>query len=449
MASKSYTNSIIVKMVELSGREGKCLAAKIASIDPGSLAEEAGLMPGDVIESINGIEIYDYLDFMYASCQEEVEISLKDRTVLLENEDYMPLGIGFSTLLIDEPKACHNKCIFCFIDQLPPHMRETCYFKDDDYRLSFLQGNYVSMTNMKQEDVDRILAYNIPRINISVHTTNPELRQKMLHNKRAGEVLGYLKQFADGGLNINAQIVLCPGWNDGKELDRTLEDLGNLDYAVESISVVPVGLSKYREKLESLTGFTPETASAVIDQVEKWQEKFLKSHGTRLVYLGDEFYIMAKRKLPDYDNYEGFPQIENGVGLCASLSYEFSEALKNEKSLRPAIRKTVPTGKISYELIKRLVEQLEGDMIEVVPIENRFFGEKITVTGLLCGGDVIEQLEGKDLGEELLISSAMLRHEETVFLDDVTVEELEKTLNIKVRIVANDGYEFLDALLEK
>lgn len=425
------------------------MAAKIASVDSGSLAEEAGLMPGDVIESINGIEILDYLDFMFASCQEEVEISLKDRTIFIENEDYMPLGIGFETLLIDEPKACHNKCIFCFIDQLPSNMRETCYFKDDDYRLSFLQGNYVSMTNMKQEDVDRILRYNIPRINISVHTTNPDLRQKMLHNKRAGEVLDYLKQFADGGLNINAQIVLCPGWNDGKELDRTIEDLGNLGDAVESISVVPVGLSKHREKLEPLTGFTPETAGTVIDQVERWQNKFLESHGTRLIYLGDEFYIMAKRDLPDYDAYEGFPQIENGVGLCASLSYEFNEALKDEKNLHPAIRKTIPTGKISYEIIKGLVEQLEGNMIEVIPIENRFFGEKITVTGLLCGGDLIEQLQGKDLGEELLISSAMLRHDETVFLDDVTVEDVEKALGIKVRVVANDGYEFLDALLGK
>ncbi len=425
------------------------MAAKIASIDPGSLAEKAGLMAGDLIESINGIEICDYLDFMFASCQENVEITLADRTVSIENEDYMPLGIGFSTLLIDEPKACHNRCVFCFIDQLPPNMRETCYFKDDDYRLSFLQGNYVTLTNMKQEDVDRILAYNIPRINVSVHTTNRSLREKMLHNKRAGEVLSYLKQFVDGGLNLNAQIVLCPGWNDGEELDKTIQDLGNLGSAVESVSVVPVGLSKYREKLEPLTGFTPESAATVIDQVEAWQERFLESHGTRLVYLGDEFYIMANRPLPDYDAYEGFPQIENGVGLCASLTYEFGEAIKDAKNLRPPMPKTMATGKISYGMIKNMTEQLEGDLIQVIPIENRFFGEKITVTGLLCGGDLMDQLKGKDLGEELLLSSSMLRHDERVFLDDVTIEDIEKALDIKVRIVPNDGYELLDAFLAK
>ncbi len=308
------------------------MAIKIASVDALSPADLAGIKAGDTLVAINGVEIQDYLDYMFASCQEEAEVQLSDRTVWIDNEDFMPLGIGFDSLLIDEPRSCHNRCVFCFIDQLPKGMRKTCYFKDDDYRLSFLQGNYVSMTNMQEEDVKRILRYHLPRINVSVHTTNPELRQKMLHNKRAGEVLAYLKQFADGGLNLNAQIVLCPGFNDGAELDRTLKDLGELGDSVESISVVPVGLSDHRQGLGLLQGFEKESAKVVIAQVEKWQERFLETHGTRLVYLGDEFYLMAELPLPVYEEYEDFPQIENGVGLCASLKYEFYEALRSEKN---------------------------------------------------------------------------------------------------------------------
>ena len=424
------------------------MSARILSVDAGSLAEKAGLKAGDFIIEINGIEIIDYLDFMYASCQEEVEITLQNRVVSIINEDYMPLGITFESLLIDEPHSCHNKCMFCFIDQLPENMRESCYFKDDDYRLSFLQGNYVTMTNMKDRDVERILEYNIPRINISVHTTNPELRVKMLHNKRAGEVLSYLKRFSDGGLNINAQIVLCPGINDGKELDRTLGDLGNLGDSVESISVVPVGLSAHREGLEHLEGFDKISAMEVIEQVEGWQERFLETHNTRLVYLGDEFYIMAGKEIPDYDDYEGFPQIENGVGLCASLKYEFNEALGNIKNKEPMAKKTIAVGKIAYEFVKELVAGLDGNKVQVVPIVNNFFGESITVTGLITGGDLINQLKGKDLGDKLLISSSMLRHDEDVFLDDKTVANVERELNVKVVVVPNDGYAMLGALLD-
>ncbi len=423
------------------------MAARIAGIDPGSLAEQAGLKVGDIIRRINGIEIIDYLDFMYASCQEEIEIALEDRTVRIENEDFLPLGIQFPSLLIDEPKSCHNRCVFCFIDQLPPNMRESCYFKDDDFRLSFLQGNYVSMTNMQGSDVERILKYNLPRINVSVHTTNPELRVKMLHNKRAGEVLSYLQRFVDGGLNLNAQIVLCPGWNDGVELDRTLSDLGALGGSLESISVVPVGLSKHREKLEPLIGFDKESSRAVIEQVTHWQEKFLKSHGTRLVYLSDEFYIMAEMPMPDFDDYEGFPQIENGVGLCASLEQEFRDALDGCRKRKPRKSKTVVTGMISYEFMKKLVAELDGDKVQVSPIVNHYFGEKITVTGLITGGDLIDQLKGKDLGKQIILSSSMLRHGETVFLDDVTVKDVEQELDVKAVVVPNDGYALLDALL--
>lgn len=425
------------------------MPAKIAEIIPDSPADYAGLEAGDVIAHINGIEITDYLDYMYASCAEELDVVLVtgERTKII-NEDYLPLGIEFESMLIDRPRACHNRCVFCFIDQLPKGMRKTCYFKDDDYRLSFLQGNYVSMTNMKDEDVERILRYHIPRINISVHTTNPELRQKMLQNKNAGKVLSYLHRFAEGGLNMNGQIVLCPGYNDGAELDRTIGDLGALSYSMESLSIVPVGLSDHREGLTALRRFDKTTAGTVIAQVERWQEKFLKEIGRRFVYLGDEFYIMAKQPLPSYEAYDGFPQIENGVGLCTSMLYEYQEALKMAKSRLPRRQKTIATGKIAFEMMRDVVRFLEGDKISVVPITNHFFGEDITVTGLITGGDLIQQLKDQPLGEELLISSSMLRHGEDVFLDNTTCADVAQALQIRVRAVENDGFSLLEALLD-
>ena len=423
------------------------MAAKVASVVPESLAEVAGIKSGDILTHINGIEIKDYLDYMYASCNEDLTLLVNDKEIKITNEDYEPLGICFDTLLIDEPKSCHNKCVFCFIDQLPKGMRESCYFKDDDYRLSFLQGNYVTMTNMKDEDVDRILNYNLPRINISVHTTNPDLRCKMLSNKNAGKINEYLTKLAEGGLNINAQIVLCPGYNDKEELDRTLSDIEKIAYGVESLSVVPVGLSDHREGLAHIDPFTKELANEVLDQIEKWQKKFKEEYGINLVYAADEFYITAEREFPPYDEYEGFPQIENGVGLCASLIDEFESALKRKKKLKPKHKKTVVTGYCSYKVICDLVSKLDGDMINVVPVKNNFFGEKITVTGLLTGGDIISQLKNKDLGESLLLSSSMLRHGEKVLLDNVTCNDIERELNIKTEIVSNDGFELLDALL--
>lgn len=422
------------------------MAAVVAQVEEGSLAAGAGIKRGDVIEQINGIEIIDYLDYMYASCDEVVVLTLADRRVTIENEAYEPLGILFESMLIDTPRACHNKCVFCFIDQLPKGMRPTCYFKDDDYRLSFLQGNYVSLTNMTEADVARLIRYHIPRINISVHTTNPALRQKMLHNKRAGEVLSYLKQFADGGLMMNGQIVLCPGWNDGAELDRTISDLVDLGPCVESVSVVPVGLSDYRAGLPELKLFDQSEARAVIRQVERWQKQFRETRGVNLVYLADEFYLTAGLPIPDYGHYDGFPQIENGVGLCASLSYEFYEALAGQPMHTAKRKKTIATGVLAYGLMCKLAAEV-GDAVQVRCIKNRYFGADITVTGLLTGGDLIAQLRGIELGEMLLLSSAMLRHNEPVFLDDVTVEEVERELGVPVRIVENDGYALLDALL--
>lgn len=424
------------------------MSVKVSNVSAGSLADIAGIKDGDIILSINDIEINDYLDYMYASCNEEITIKLSDRYITIDNFDFEPLGVNFDTLLIDEPKSCRNKCIFCFIDQLPKGMRETCYFKDDDYRLSFLQGNYVSMTNMADDDVDRILRYNIPRINISVHTTNPDLRQKMLSNKNAGKVLDYLKRFADGGLNINAQIVLCPGYNDGKELDRTISDIASLGDSVESVSIVPVGLTDHREGLAPLTGFDASSSASVIDQVERWQIKFKKERGVNLIYLGDEFYLMADRDFPLFDEYDGFPQIENGVGLCASLIYEFDDALALSNTNIPKHRKTIATGYCAYPVIKKLTEKLNGDLINIIPIKNNFFGEKITVSGLLTGGDIINQLRGKDLGETLLLPSSLLRHDEDILLDNITISDIERELNINIETVSNDGYELLDALLK-
>lgn len=423
------------------------MSATIAGIENGSLAELFGLKVGDVIIKINNIEINDYLDYMYASCNEEIAIELESGCVHITNYDFEPLGISFDTLLIDEPKSCRNKCVFCFIDQLPNGMRETCYFKDDDYRLSFLQGNYVTMTNMTSADVDRIIEYNIPRINISVHTTNPELRCKMLSNKNAGAVLEYLGRFADNGLNINAQIVLCPEYNDDAELDRTISDIASLGDAVESVSVVPVGLSAHRDGLTALKGFDKTSSALTIEQIKKWQKKFKEERGINLVYLADEFYLNAGVPFPDYSEYDGFPQIENGVGLCASLICEFNDALALSPTITPKHRKTIVTGFSAYPVIKELTEKLSGNMIDVIPIANDFFGHSITVTGLLTGQDIINQLRGKALGESLLLSSSMLRHNEDVFLDNTSVSDIERELKTKVKIISNDGYELLDALL--
>lgn len=424
------------------------MSAVIKYVHKDSPAAKNGIEAGDEIVKINGREIVDYLDYMYLSANEEVDIELKDRKVRIANEDYEPLGIEFETLLIDEPKSCRNKCIFCFIDQLPPNMRESCYFKDDDYRLSFLQGNYVTLTNMSDADIDRIIEYNLPRINVSVHTTNPELRCKMLTNRFAGRLMEQIKRFADGGMQINCQVVLCRGYNDGEELDRTIRDLAGFGECIESLSVVPVGISDYRDNLTQLEPFDKESSGAVIDQVEKWQRKFREERDISFVYLSDEFYIMAERELPPDEEYDGFPQIENGVGLCTSMKWEYETALEDCEDLTVQTEKSVATGLISENFIRGLTERLKSDKIHVYGIKNNFFGERITVSGLVTGGDIIAQLKGKPLGEMLLIPTSMLRHDEEVFLDDSTVGDVEKALGVKVVKVANDGFEFLDALLK-
>ena len=424
------------------------MSATVSNVVKNSIAYKLGIKPGDTILKINGTEVHDYLDYMYLSSNEKVEITLADRTVKVKNPDFEPLGIEFDTLLIDEARSCRNKCIFCFIDQLPPNMRETCYFKDDDYRLSFLQGNYVTLTNMSDEDIDRIIEYNIPRINVSVHTTNPELRCKMLNNRFAGRIMEQMKRFSGSGMMINCQIVLCPGYNDGEELDRTISDIVSLGDAVESLSVVPVGISDFRENLTPLTTFDKEGSQKVIAQVEKWQSNMKKERDMNFVYLADEFYIKAGYPIPNWTEYDGFPQIENGVGLCSSLLWEFKDAMEDTQDLTVKSKKSLVTGVLSYDFINGLVNRLNTDKIQVFAIENNFFGHQITVSGLVTAGDIINQLKGKDLGEEILIPVCMLKHDEDLFLDNLTISYVEKTLGIKVTVVQNDGFDLLEKLLK-
>ena len=424
------------------------MSVTIKNIIPGSVAEKIGLKPGDEIISINGKEVNDYLDYMYLSANEKLSICLADRTIKGKNYDFEPLGAEFETLLIDEPRSCRNKCIFCFIDQLPPDMRESCYFKDDDYRLSFLQGNYVTLTNMSDEDLDKIIEYNIPRINVSVHTTNPELRCKMLNNKFAGRIMEQMKRFSGSGMQINCQIVLCRDYNDGAELDRTIADIYSLGDAVESLSIVPVGLSAHRSGLAELKPFDKESSLAVINQVTEWQRKIKEERDINFVYLADEFYINAGVEIPSWQEYDGFPQIENGVGLCASLKWEFDDALEDAEDLTVKSPKTVVTGYLAYDFIKEIIGNLDSDKIRLEKIKNNFFGDKITVSGLVTAGDIISQLKGKELGEYLLIPVSMLRHDDDVFLDNLTIGDVERELNVKVEVVQNDGFELLEKLLK-
>lgn len=424
------------------------MAVTVKGVIPGSIASKCKIKANDVIKSINGKAVNDYLDYMYLSSAERLDIELEHRRIKAKNPNFEPLGIEFETLLIDEARSCRNKCIFCFIDQLPPNMRESCYFKDDDYRLSFLQGNYVTLTNMTDSDIERIIEYNIPRINVSVHTTNPELRCKMLNNRFAGKIMEQMRQFSGSGMRINCQVVLCKGYNDGAELDRTIGDILSLGDAVESLSIVPVGISAYREGLTKLDAFNKDDAKAVIEQVSKWQRKIKAERDINFVYLADEFYITAEEDIPSWQEYDGFPQIENGVGLCASLKYEFDEALETREDISVKTQKTVVTGVLAYDFISQIVSKLDEEKINVFAIKNIFFGEKITVSGLITAQDIIKQLKDKVLGEYLLIPISMLRHDEDVFLDNLTITDVEKALNVKVEVVDNDGFDLLEKLIK-
>lgn len=429
--------------------------AVVDGVDPDSIAGDLGIEKGDVVCRINGTDIVDYLDYQFLAANEEIVLTVQKsngETYEFEifNEDMEDLGINFKNMLFDSPKSCANKCVFCFIDQLPPNMRESLYFKDDDSRLSFLYGNYVTLTNMKREDIERLIRYRISPVNISIHTTNMELRKKMLHNRHADRVMDYIRLLFDNGIRMNMQIVLCKGINDGAELDRTIRECCAYFPMMQSISVVPVGLTKYRDGLYPLEEFKQEDCRKVIRQVEAWQDKLLADKGSRLVYLSDEFYIVGNQPVPNAECYEDFPQIENGVGLIASMQEEFDEALASNTESPGNLKIGIATGVLAYNFINGLVQSIKMRYnkidIKVYKIVNHFFGEKVTVSGLLCGADLIAQLRGKQF-DRLLITKCMLKADEPVFLDDITVEEAERALNTKIVPVDNDGYDFLQKAL--
>ncbi len=431
---------------------------RISSVDSGSIAEEAGIESGDYILEINGHGVTDILAYKYYSNDENITLTVGKKNgdteiIEIENPYFEDLGLNFEYPLLSKSRSCRNKCIFCFIDQLPKGMRKTLYFKDDDSRLSLLHGNYVTLTNLSDKDIKDIADMHISPINISVHATDSKVREVLFGHKNTGDIIKRMKFFADNGITMNGQIVLCKGVNDGKVLNKTLEDLCGLYPAVYSVSVVPVGLTKYREGLYPLEPFEKEDAAKVLDKIEKFQQKMLEKCGSRVIYASDEFYLTAGRDVPPCKEYEDFPQIENGVGLIASIREEFNEALEDleEQSLDREI--SIASGKAAYPLIcgfkEQLCRKIKGLKINVYEITNNFFGERITVCGLLTGGDIEAQLEGKPLGERLLISHSALRSGEDVFLDDMTLSELEKSLNVKIIPVYNDGYEFVEAVLGK
>ncbi len=430
----------------------------ISMVEKGSIAEELGIEKGDQLLKINATEIEDIFDYQYLIQEEYIEVLIRksdgEEWLLEIDKEYSEdLGIVFENGLMDEYRSCHNKCIFCFIDQMPKGMRDTLYFKDDDSRLSFLQGNYVTLTNMSEHDIDRIIQYRLEPINISFQTTNPVLRCKMLNNRFAGEALQKVDKLFDAGIHMNGQIVLCKGVNDKEELTRSIKDLTKYLPYLESVSVVPVGLSKYREGLYPLEPFTKEDALEVLDEIHKWQNELYDTWGTHFIHASDEWYILAGMEVPKEDSYDGYLQLENGVGMLRLLEDEFCDAIsKLEKNCSKKETISLATGKLAHPYIKKMCETVEntvaGLKINVYDITNYFFGENITVSGLLTGQDILAQLQGKELGERLLLPQNLLRSGETVFLDDITVLELEKALQVKVDIVKSSGYDFLDTILK-
>lgn len=420
----------------------------IKYVHPGSIAQDAGLQAGDAILAVNGKKINDILEFRFITADEEYELTVEKadgskEIITVENEYNEELGVDFEKALISGARSCANKCIFCFIDQMPPNMRETLYFKDDDSRLSFLQGNYVTLTNMSDRELDKIIQMHLSPINISVHCTNSEKREFMLGNKKAGRILKQIRKLVDAGIMVNCQIVACPGINDGEELERTLTDLIEFSPDLCSISVVPVGITKYRDNLYKLDSFTKESASYLIEQIERWQSRFMDISGSRTVYASDEFYITAQKEFPPYEAYEDFPQLENGVGMVSVFKYDFKVAF--EQSSKICKNKcTLVTGVIFEDILKSLIKPF-GEYVKVIAVKNHFFGETITVAGLITGSDLISQLKGTDLGDFLVIPETMLRADTDVFLDDVTVKDVEEELNIRV-CVSKDAYSLVDIL---
>ncbi|WP_367932087.1 DUF512 domain-containing protein [Enterocloster citroniae] len=442
----------------------------IKEVYPDSIAEEMEIEPGDTLLLINNEEIEDVFDYRYMIKDEYVEVVIRkpdgEEWLLEIDKEYDDdLGVEFENSLMSDYRSCSNQCIFCFIDQMPPGMRDTLYFKDDDSRLSFLQGNYITLTNMKEKDIERIIRMQLAPINISVQTTNPELRCKMLHNRFAGEKLKYLKMLYDGHVEMNGQIVCCKGVNDGSELERSIRDLAEYLPFLRSVSVVPAGITKYREGLFPIGLYTKEEAGEIIDLIESFQEGYYRQYGLHFIHASDEWYITAEREFPEEDRYDGYIQLENGVGMMRLFINEFREALSDVtvsseySALKGAVSRTltIATGKLTYpticEFAAQLMEAFPMLTIHVFSIRNDFFGETITVSGLITGQDLIKQLKerkdrGEYLGDVLQIPSHMLRMGEQVFLDDLTVEDVERELGMNVVAVESGGREFIEAVLD-
>ena len=430
----------------------------VKEVKPGSIAEEMEIEAGDKILAIDNTEIEDIFDYQFLVQDTYIEVLVEkpdgEQWLLEVDKEFdEDLGIEFENGLMDEYRHCHNKCIFCFIDQMPKGMRDTLYFKDDDSRLSFLQGNYVTLTNMSDHDVDRICRYNLSPINISFQTMNPELRCKMLNNRFAGEALKKVDVLNEAGIRMNGQIVLCKGINDGEELEFSIKELMKYIPNLESVSVVPVGLSKYREGLYPLEPFEKEDAEKVIAMIEKYQKECFEKYGMHFIHASDEWYILAEQELPEEERYDGYLQLENGVGMIRLLLEEFHEELERRKQNILPFQDEVSmvTGRLAYPYIKRMTEEMQelypGLKIHLYPIRNDFFGEMITVSGLLTGQDIIAQLQGKELGTRLLLPQNVLRSGEEVFLDDVTLQEMEKALQVSINIVKSSGCDFVNALV--
>ena len=429
----------------------------ISSVAPGSIAQEMGIEPGDRLLEVNGKSPEDVFDYRYLMNEEEILVLIRkvngeEWELEIEKEYEDDLGIEFENGLMDDYRSCRNKCIFCFIDQLPKGMRSTLYFKDDDSRLSFLQGNYLTLTNMSEHDIDRIIQYKLSPINISFQTMNPELRCKMLHNRFAGEIFDKVKRLKDAGIIMNGQIVLCRGVNDGAELERSIRELTAYMPQLESVSVVPVGLTRYRDGLYPLEPFTKEDACEVLDLIHGWQEKLYKEWGNHFIHAGDEWYILAERPIPEEKTYDGYLQLENGVGMVRRLDEEVAQTLAGMTGDDRKIHRTIATGELAAPFLRKHVESVRKKYpnvdIQVFAIKNEFFGGKITVAGLITGTDLISQLKGKDLGDRLLLTNHMLKSGEPVFLDDVTVDDVQNALQIKVTIVESSGADFVSSLIE-
>lgn len=431
------------------------MAVKIFDVTTGSHADKAGIKKGETLLSINSNEIVDVLDYRFYQVNRKLTLEVADedknvRTIEMIKGEYEEIGLEFETYLMDKQHSCRNKCIFCFIDQLPKGMRESLYFKDDDSRLSFLFGNYITLTNITEHEIDRIIKMHISPINVSVHTTNPELRCKMMNNRFAGDTLKYLKRFADAGITLNCQIVSCPGINDGDELVRTLTDLENL--GVNMTAIVPVGLTRYRENLYPLVPYNKETAGQTIDIIEKMGDECVKKHGRRIFFPGDEFYLLAEREIPSPEFYEDFSALEDGIGMIAYLTDDVGwklEELDADESLCHKV--TIACGEGVFPYMKRIMsminEKFPNITINTRAIKNNFFGGGVNVSGLVTGGDLIDQLRGDDLGDRLIIPSSMLRFENDLFLDDVSTDDVERELGVTLVPVNNNGNDLVEAVI--